>query len=249
MTEPASAHSKNEAGVRHELVDHLTSVAQYAAEFAKDFGGETAGYWVGLCHDIGKFNPAFQDYLTQCDGPLPHPPRGPDHQGAGALLAGGSLALVVQGHHGGLPARTGAPGWLADRREDPDVQRALDAAHAALPELATGPQAMDVPEAMRTNPLAAELWLRLLLSALIDADRLDTEAHFRPDTSALRGNPVSMAALYDHLATSQREFANVPTTPVNDVRAAVYDACLAAAAERPGLFRLTVPTGGGKTLF
>lgn len=46
-----------------------------------------AGYWVELWHDIGKFAPAFQDYLVQCDGPLPHPPRGPDHKGAGSVGA------------------------------------------------------------------------------------------------------------------------------------------------------------------
>ena len=42
-----------------------------AAEFAGKFGAADFGYWAGLWHDLGKFNPTFQDYLkAQTEGSL-----------------------------------------------------------------------------------------------------------------------------------------------------------------------------------
>ena len=61
------AHSKNERGERHDLVEHLTRVAAMAKEFAEPFGGGEMAHWAGLWHDLGKFHPDFQDYLLACD--------------------------------------------------------------------------------------------------------------------------------------------------------------------------------------
>ena len=94
------AHSRNPSGTRHPLVDHLKAVSRLAAEFATPLGAAELGRWVGLWHDVGKFHPRFQPYLEQCDRPDGGPPRGPDHKGAGALLAFEHLepiALLVQG--------------------------------------------------------------------------------------------------------------------------------------------------------
>ena len=63
------AHSPNNDGRPHDLVEHLTCVAKMAAEFAGKFGAADFGYWAGLWHDLGKFSPAFQDYLkAQTEG-------------------------------------------------------------------------------------------------------------------------------------------------------------------------------------
>ena len=57
------AHSANEDGICHGLVDHLTAVAKIAGEFCTPFDSHDAGYYAGLWHDVGKFNPEFQRYL------------------------------------------------------------------------------------------------------------------------------------------------------------------------------------------
>ncbi len=58
------AHSRNRQGQVHSLVEHLTEVANLAREFASAFGGGELGYYAGVWHDVGKFNPEFQAYLT-----------------------------------------------------------------------------------------------------------------------------------------------------------------------------------------
>lgn len=66
----AFAHSRNAAGVRHDLVAHLRAVGLLSAEFARAFGSNEVGYWIGLWHDVGKFDPRWQDYLlaARCRG-------------------------------------------------------------------------------------------------------------------------------------------------------------------------------------
>jgi CRISPR-associated endonuclease/helicase Cas3 len=89
----------------------------------------------------------------------------------------------------------------------------------------------------------------MFASALFDADFLDTEAFFNPP--ALHGRadwPVVgslLPKLEMHLA---RKAAEAEPTPVNRLRAEVLRACRSAGDRPPGLFSLTVPTGGGKTL-
>ncbi|MGA7672773.1 MAG: CRISPR-associated helicase Cas3', partial [Nitrolancea sp.] len=98
----------------------------------------------------------------------------------------------------------------------------------------------------------AELFLRLLYSALVDADSLDTEHHWRPEVSARRGRRTTMDDLWQRFNDDQRSFTqgdgiSEQSEAVRDVRNAVYHDCLAAAESPTGLFRLNVPTGGGKT--
>lgn len=206
------------------------------------------------------------------------------HSAAGALHAraqftaacgpdvGGLLARVLEymiaGHHSGLAdwnASESGPG-LAPRLSSADAQteyrEALAVAKHAMPELCAGPTAQELAEATMSAaclrdsslPLARSLWLRMLFSALVDADFLDTEAHFQTQTSRARGQFPPLTRYREQLnahlmAMEVRVVAEGRDgTPVMAARAAVLAQCRAKAVLPPGVFSLGVPTGGGKTL-
>lgn len=88
----------------------------------------------------------------------------------------------------------------------------------------------------------------MLFSCLVDADFLDTERHFDPDRASRRGQTTTLQTLWQRFETSQRQLLlEAHDTPVNKVRRAIYEACLQAAGQPQGMYRLTAPTGGGKT--
>lgn len=105
-----------------------------------------------------------------------------------------------------------------------------------------------VPDSWR-EPLVGEMALRLCYSAVVDADSLDTAAHFQQ----LPQPRVRADADFGRLCTvfEQRraeELAGRGGTPVARLREEVYADCLAAAQHPRGVFRLGAPTGAGKTL-
>lgn len=242
----AYAHSRNAQGERHILSAHLFAVAEQCAEFSAPFGGQEIGRWLGLWHDLGKLDPAFQTYLLESEAGR-RPRTGPDHKAAGALLASrvlGPLALPLQGHHGGLTSPAELKAWLAGHTAAADA--ALEIARSNGFELAPA-AGLHVPDRVGKDPLSAELFVRMLYSALVDADYLDTERHFGGGAAAARGRPVDMAALWRRFEVDQSVLTARGNGLVDQVRNAVYEACLAAADGPPGIYRLRVPTGGGKT--
>ena len=238
------AHSENRDGEYHGLVDHLQAVADLAGEFARPFGGGDAAYYAGLWHDLGKFNPLFQRYLTGESS------RGPDHKAAGTRVACqhiGRCGLLVQGHHGGLRASRDLSGWLEEKGSESAVDRALELARAAIPNLEPEGR-LELPEFAARDRVSAELWLRMVFSALVDADFLDTEGHFNPGQATMRETEHDVRHIWERFQQRHQDHARRASGPVDEIREEIYQACLEAAEHSPGLFRLTVPTGGGKTL-
>lgn len=242
----------------HELKDHLAGVSALAACFARSMGEEWARV-AGLWHDLGKYAPPFQSMIRRESGydPEAHIEQGSrNHSTAGAIHAidqlgpaGRALAYLIAGHHAGLPD------WHGDTNAAAALSHRLaDRRH--LEVLST----QDIPSDILHPPLPAipripggqagtHLWLRLLFSCLVDADFLDTEAFMSPDNGADRSNYPNVTALLARLdAYMKRKFAGAAATPVNQVRADVLRQCRDQAILPPGLFSLTVPTGGGKTL-
>jgi CRISPR-associated endonuclease/helicase Cas3 len=98
------------------------------------------------------------------------------------------------------------------------------------------------------QPLKRGLLARMLFSCLIDADRIDSADFEKPVAASFRQHnnytPWSdlIARLENHLAQFSSEGS------VNGLRRQVSMHCLEAAGRPRGIYTLTVPTGGGKTL-
>lgn len=102
------------------------------------------------------------------------------------------------------------------------------------------------------------LLARFLLSCLLDADRLNTADFEFPENELIRhyGKYVSWDMLIERLEQKFAEFSQATAQmslgsrarEVNDLRSQVAEACKNAAERPKGIYRLTVPTGGGKTL-
>lgn len=278
------AHSANQSGKWHGLREHLDAVAQGAADFSAVWGDSVWARLAGAWHDLGKARPGFQRHLEQdADAHIEARVQSAEktHSAAGALharrefarqLDGQSadrlsrvLQYLIAGHHAGLddwhPSEYS--GGLSARLHSAPAQTEYD---QTLKGLTAGglvplpaPQAHELTAAAREllgqrEPLSRALALRMLFSALVDADFLDTESHINPDQAARRNNYSPIARYADQLAAHLQALqarvraSGQADTPVMQARARVQASCLAQAAHRPGVFTLTVPTGGGKTL-
>lgn len=250
------AHSANDSGEWHLLIDHLRGTAARAARFAEGFASGEIAELAGLAHDAGKADPAWQGYLRAVAAGLT--PGMVDHKHAGMFLArdaklGTFLAPVIAGHHGGMP-------WLQDLArslyEGPTSgqAKALEAIAAIgieVRDLSAKVPAFALPKpGDEASFRAAELWTRMVFSTLVDADHLDTEAHFRPDRAALRGtSDVPVAELLARFDQSvEGVVSDRAGDPVTDARVALRRSVEARSAEPRGWFELTAPTGSGKTL-
>lgn len=190
--------------------------------------------------------------------------------GPGAEQAARALAYVIAGHHaglsnwtpeegaGGLESRLLGTGATASKREH---EEAVAACRLTAPALLSMPDDFDlkaclnaIPGVRSNQPLALSMWLRMLFSALVDADFLDTEAFMDGARAQARQAQPAMASylakLNQYLAELEQrvQLQGRQLDKVMTARASVLAHCRAKAALPPGVFTLTVPTGGGKTL-
>lgn len=240
----------------HYLDDHSLEVAKLAAKFAEPFGAQDVARWLGLLHDAGKAHPDFQEYLWKnfLEPRKKHPTVDHKKAGAAALSSAKDLPQVLLGHHGGLSDLSAVTTTMRNAVTTEERHR-LGEAWRRFQSLGITPSGAppQTPDwALTAQP--HEFYLRMLFSCLVDADVLSTERHWTPDASDTRTMDMpAVAALWDRFQANQAILAsNVAAGPdanslVNRIRAEVYDACVENSSRPPGFFRLTVPTGGGKT--
>ncbi|MCP4383279.1 MAG: CRISPR-associated helicase Cas3' [Hyphomicrobiales bacterium] len=255
------------------LSEHLTAVADLAAGFAKPFGAERAARLAGLLHDLGKYNPDFQARLSGANIRVDHSTAGAAT--ALALADDGSdfdrmvadlVAYAIAGHHAGLPDREGdsfatlterlngfgwgslEPAW--EGKIKPDATGLMPPLRVLQPGAEASKAELEVARAR--FPFQLAFLGRMIFSCLVDADYKDTEKFY----TGIDGRQVDRVwpLLGDRLAQLRDRFDRHMASlqgagkPVDALRGEVLRHVRSGATETPGLFTLTVPTGGGKTL-
>lgn len=252
----------------HTLEDHLFSVRDIANRIGEKFVGGTVAALAGKWHDLGKYSRDFQNMILEANGLLISDQDDPvkkrvNHSSAGALWAveklpklyGEIMAFLIAGHHAGL----------ADKEaEEPQkrnlVFRLQDKSHLeSLPDnipddILSVEELPNLKEvAKQVGPDGLHLWIRMLFSCLIDADRLDTEEFFNPGKAKIRGNyPTTeelLPSLDQHIESMLKEVPEeVRATKTFSARQNLLQDCREKATYKPGFFSINAPTGAGKTL-
>lgn len=252
------AHSKDGEPPDHwqPLEQHLENVATRAAEFAQPFGGEEWARILGENHDMGKGTLPWQAYLRYANGVVDEFRKyyegHPTHADVGAQWlfrhsnqAGKLLAYCIAGHHGGLP------NWIEGVAEGGLKCRLLKSVPPVEIELSNPLLPSVLPFQMDAARLGYEFqfFVRMIFSCLVDADYLDTEEYLDKEKVSWRSYPPLHELSEGFWSRFNELRSNAdPSNHVVQQREAVLRDCLARAGDRHGLFSLTVPTGGGKTL-
>jgi len=211
-------------------------------------------YLAGLWHDLGKFSPEWQSYLAAKVDPNTASPSGKlDHSTAGAQhsikahpILGHVIGYPIAGHHSGLLNGTSNGSCQATRLRKSDIPDFS----SAPPEVTTVPTS-PLPPFLQGDSFSLSFFTRLIFSSLVDADFLATEAFMSPERTNDRNRApanilTDLAALID--ARIDAFPKPTPEDIVNRQRRTVVENCRHAAPGPPGIFSLSVPTGGGKTL-
>ena len=231
------------------LLDHLLGVAEKARDFAAVFGAGDIAWILGLCHDLGKYSKEFQERLKGSKIRVDHATPGARIVGSTYGPLGLLMAYAIAGHHGGMPdgGNDLEEVSLTYRLKRKDVcDFSAYKSEVSLPS--TVPNVTLSPTTSWLG-FSIAFFVRMLFSCLVDSDFLDTEAFMEPVKGTMRGGTEPLADLEQKLADYLNGLmAGARSTLVNAKRAQVLSDCLDAAELPPGLFSLTVPTGGGKTL-
>lgn len=240
------------------LLAHLDQTACSAADAGRHAGLSLCAQMAARYHDFGKYDPAFQRRLHGDKTAV-------DHSTAGASLlldrakAGSQtwvaevLAQAILGHHAGLPDATGSEAARSRRIEGFRQRDPLPPAITATAQVELGSLVDEMLAKARLRDQAGfdlSVAGRMVFSCLVDADFKDTEAFY----AQLDGHQHDRAwpALADILpglrAAFDRHMAGFAPGDLNRLRSDILAHVRAGAEMPPGLFTLTVPTGGGKTL-
>ena len=257
------------------LKAHNENSGKYAAEALRCIGLDKVGSFCGKIHDLGKATKKFFDYIqpgnTLRRGEVNHTfaavryifeiSDGVDNE-VRELLAyavgahHGQFDAVNDDHKNGFEHRLTKDGIDYDEAKknfnkycfsDAELKSQFNEAAEQLTEIIEGIRERNPKRSARQAEeyeFQISLLARLLLSAVIEGDRRDT-AEFMENMEFPQVE-ADWDECLGHIEEKLGEFSN--TRPIDGARKQISDICRAAAEEEPGIFRLNVPTGAGKTL-
>lgn len=242
----------SEDGRIQTVKEHCENVSDLASMFARSINLPELGRTCGMMHDIGKYSSEFQNHILE-DGPKV------DHASAGAqeiekLDKGGVLKSIAEetiaSHHSGLldfgsrKFAASGDGTLSGRLvkilpDYSDYQKELQ-----KPLLKKEQFQISNKE---YQWLTVSFMTRMLFSCVVDADFLDTEAFM---------NPGNRKTIYDSipdlycrlLAWLDKKEWRTGIDGLAGARSEILNTCISRGKGQRGLYTLTVPTGGGKTV-
>jgi len=250
----------------HLLTQHLEDTAKLTIEKGSVFINDNLLSVLGYAHDIGKASNAFQERIriksgfeaqeAHLEGKSAHHV---DHSTAGAQflyqkygLLGVLPAYIIAGHHAGLPNGKSAEESSLSHR----LQKKIENYQTILPWLN-----VRLPDKLNTNdflpkeasrdkltPFQFQFLIRMLFSALTDADFIDTENYMNQINKDLRDIRIDIKQLDVCLESHIRLLSEKSNTFINKKRNEILLDCIKAAKNDRGIFSLSVPTGGGKTI-
>ncbi len=260
MPETYLAHSANEAGIVQTQYAHLAGVAALAEQFASAWGGEEEARLAGLLHDLGKYGERFQARIRGEGSHI-------DHWSAGAWEAltryqALAAALCIEAHHIGLqPANKqrllGLKPQTLQTNHPLQLQLSTDTFELLTKRLEQDGIHPDKPSNVHYCQIqcsaTAMLDVRMLYSTLVDADFLDTEAHFNtidPERPYVRpvGLELQPERALECVLSYVAHLDSRGSASINTLRNDLLNASLKAAELERGVFTLSAPTGSGKTL-
>lgn len=241
------AHSENCRNEKHSLSKHLHQTAKFAESFACQENYKQIFKIAGLLHDLGKYQPEFQNYLVSGGrrGSVPHAAWGAGYARICKIL---EASIAIDGHHKGLPDNS----LWKQRDTEPFIRGEITGFDSVVKTFIadTGVNEADIkkPEPLVfVDKTQREIFIRYLFSALTDSDWLSTEEHFEQDTFKMRiGHTLPVDIMISKL---EEEFSKKPYEgKINQLRNGARNQALQKANMPCGFYSLALPTGMGKTL-
>lgn len=241
-----------------KLSDHIEQTANLAKKFANIFGCASTGYATGVLHDLGKYTVAFQDYLKRSI-------RGEDvtrgeviHALQGAKFAEESIkdpviadmiGNIVASHHGGLfdNINDGERTLSVKSSKGEDKLHYAETLREYTPHVDEAKLKLEIldfcktSQAEKLNPhFMLHLLTKALYSCLVDADRCNSAGLEIDDQVPDWAGLIPQLENYLTLLSDEND--------IGIIRKNISDQCNEAGTRPTGIYTLSVPTGGGKTM-
>lgn len=226
-----------------------------------------------LLHDLGKYSDAFQDYIRRATSGEKATRGEVDHATAGGrllfdMLKGTSvtkqlmaemISNAIISHHGNLHDYvSGEESPFLKRVElkeleeyelckyrffdevmsEADLNQYVELAHLEM---------LEYFKRVGQNTSVSTFLTKFIFSVLLDADRTNTRQFEteKSDFDLICKLPNYRQRLENHILHLNKD---APTTPINLLRQQMSDQCKDHAEQVSGIYTLSIPTGGGKTL-